>query len=455
MPERLTKRNGVWHFVRRVPPEFAAFDSRGIVKLSTKVRIADDRAGVRAGRVADRLNIDLEGSWKAAAAGKVEQGIVDIEEARRRARALSLDYKPIEQVVAEAASDFVQRIDELAKGDRRHDSATTAAVLGGVPLPEIRLSGLVAEFEIAKRTTIAKFSPGQLKKWKNGKRRAAEILIEIVGDRALTGFGRDHALQFADFWEQRVLDGEVVAGTANRNITHISGMFTAVSRRHRLRLEPIFAGTRLEGDSSRPRPPFASPFIVNTMLAAGALEKMNAEAIAAVHVMINTGARPSEIVNLRRPHIILDAEVPHIRVRPDDRVLKTEFSFRDLPLAGIALAAMRAFPDGFPRYRDKGDSFSAVVNKYFADHGMKPTPLHTLYSLRHGFKDRLRDVETPDELTDEMMGHDTRKPKYGDGHGLRLKLKYISLVALAPGMVLPAAPRLVPAPDLAPSKGVA
>ncbi len=436
MPERLTKRNGVWHFVRRVPDCYAAFDARGIVKLSTKVKVADDRAGVRAGRVADKLNIDLEAGWKAAAAGHVQQAAIDVDEARRRARALSLDYKPIEQVVAEVASDFAMRIDALAAGDRRHDAATAAAVLGGVPLPTIMLSGIVAEFEIAKRTTIAKYSPGQLKKWRNSKRRAAELLVEVVGDRALTAFARDHALKFADFWEQRVLDGEVLPGTANRNITHLSGMFTAISRRHRLRLEPVFAGTRLEGDKTRPRPPFSAPFIVNNILAPGALEAMNAEGRAVVHVMINTGARPSEIINLRRPHIVLDAEIPHIRVRPDDRVLKTEFSFRDLPLVGIALEAMQAFPEGFPRYFDKGDSFSGAINKYFAEHDLKPTDLHTLYSLRHGFKDRLRDVETPDELTDEMMGHDTKKPKYGDGHGLRLKLKFISRVALAPGTAI-------------------
>jgi hypothetical protein len=45
MGEHLTKRNGTWHFVRRVPEEFASYDKRGIVKLSTKVRIARDRHG--------------------------------------------------------------------------------------------------------------------------------------------------------------------------------------------------------------------------------------------------------------------------------------------------------------------------------------------------------------------------------------------------------------------------
>jgi integrase len=122
-----------------------------------------------------------------------------------------------------------------------------------------------------------------------------------------------------------------------------------------------------------------------------------------------TGARPSEIINLRREHIILDSNIPHIRVRLDDRVLKTEFSSRDIPLVGVSLEAIRQFPDGFPRYRDNGDTFSAAVNKFLEDYKLRETERHTVYSLRHG-KDRLRETEAADELKDELMGHDTKKP---------------------------------------------
>lgn len=67
MPDFLTRRNGTWHFVRRVPAEFSAFDKRGIVRHSTKVRISSDRTGRRALRVADRLNSELEAFWAHAA----------------------------------------------------------------------------------------------------------------------------------------------------------------------------------------------------------------------------------------------------------------------------------------------------------------------------------------------------------------------------------------------------
>lgn len=445
MPERLTKRRGVWNFVRRVPPEFAEIDPRGIVKLSTGIRVADDRAGVKAARVARKLDIDLEASWKARAGHQARAGLIALDDARERAQALDLAYKPIDDVAKETLDEILRRLDALKVGERRHDGDTVAAAIGGVPLPEIKLSGLVAEFEVAKKAVIAKFSAGQVKKWRNGRVRAIALLVEVIGDKAIDRLTRDDALRYVDHWTERVVDGEVQAATANRNLTHITGMLSAVSRRHRLQLDRVFAGLRLEGASSRPRPPFSAWWIVNRLLAPGALDDMNAEERAALLVMVNTGARPSEIINLRREHIVLESNIPHIRVRPDDRVLKTEFSWRDLPLVGVSLEAMRQFPDGFPRYRDNGDAFSAAVNKFLEDHALRETERHTLYSLRHGFKDRLREAEAPDELKDELMGHDTKKPKYGDGHGLHLKMKYIERIALAPGMSIAAPLQLVKA----------
>ncbi|MBR0871226.1 molecular chaperone [Bradyrhizobium tropiciagri] len=435
MPERLTKRGGLWYYVRRVPPEFAAFDARDSVRISTRIKVRDDRTGVRAARVATQLDIDQEAAWKAAAGQGARQAAVAFDDAWRRAQALDLPYKPIEEIAKETADEILRRFDTLAVGERRHDLATVDAALGGVPTPQILLSGLYDEFEIAKKTTIAKMSEGQVKKWRNGKKRAVEVLINVVGDRSIR-LSHEDALKYVDFWTERVVDGEVQAGTANRNLTHITGMLTAVSRRHRLRLDRVFAGLRLEEEEVRPRPPFSAWWIVNRLLTPGALATMNAEERAVVLIMVNTGARPSEIINLQPDRILLESEIPHIQVRPDDRVLKTASSYRDIPLVGISLEAMKLFPRGFSHYRDNGDALSAAVNAYFTDHKLRETERHTLYSLRHGFKDRLREVEASDELKDELMGHDTKKPKYGDGHGLRLKLKYIEMIALAGGMTV-------------------
>jgi hypothetical protein len=41
---------------------------------------------------------------------------------------------------------------------------------------------------------------------------------------------------------------------------------------------------------------------------------------------------------------------------------------------GVALMAMREQPDGFPRYRDKADSLSALVNQALDARKLRPEP---------------------------------------------------------------------------------
>ena len=98
-------------------------------------------------------------------------------------------------------------------------------------------------------------------------------------------------------------------------------------------------------------------------------------------------------------------------------------------MVGAALAAMKKRPNGFPRYRDKSSNLSATLNKYLWENALRPTKDHTVYSLRHSFKDRLVAIEAPDSLIDSLMGHKTYKPKYGKGPSLELKAKYLQQIA--------------------------
>lgn len=73
-----------------------------------------------------------------------------------------------------------------------------------------------------------------------------------------------------------------------------------------------------------------------------------------------------------------------------------------------------------------------LLPKVSDDTPLKKRPKYGVYSFRHSLKDRLKAVECPEELTDELIGHATGKPKYGDGYGLQLKAKYLKAIALAP-----------------------
>jgi integrase len=428
----LTIRNGTWNYYRRVPAEYVHLDRRHHVKLSTKIKVANDRRGAKAGRVAAKLNATMEAYWRGLSDGKAADAKQSYVDAVRLARSLGLDYLTPADAAQRPINELLTRVETLLTDGRIENGPIRKAVLGGVDKPKIMLSDLFSEYEAAQKTAISKMSPDQQRKWREAKKRAVEILIEQRGNRALQDLTREDALAFAGFWEDRVVNEGIGPNTANKSITHVGGMLRAVNKRLQLGLDNVFSGLRLEGGRDGTRKPFTAAFIRERILAPGALDALNEEARDVVLVCVETGCRPSEVINLSKNRIMLDAEVPHIRIAAEGRLLKTEQSERDIPLVGMALEAMRRHPAGFPRYHDRPSSLSATLMKHFRSRKLLATPKHSVYSLRHSFKDRLKAVETPEELIDELMGHSNGKPRYGDGYGLQLKQRYLQAICLTP-----------------------
>ena len=80
--------------------------------------------------------------------------------------------------------------------------------------------------------------------------------------------------------------------------------------------------------------------------------------------MIETSCRPSELANILPENIVLDDDVPHVKIKATKmRQLKTVSSVRDIPLVGVSLEAMKRAPNSFPHYRDKGNLLSASLMK--------------------------------------------------------------------------------------------
>lgn len=147
-------------------------------------------------------------------------------------------------------------------------------------------------------------------------------------------------------------------------------------------------------------------------------------------MMVNTGARPSELVALSAGAIDLTSNTPTIEIiESPDRVLKSDNAARKIPLLGISLEAARRNPAGFPRY-DKAASWSNAVNKFMRENGILETPKHSAYSLRHAFQDRLQNVNCPDRTRKELMGHAIEGVVYGDGADIANKADWISKISL-------------------------
>ena len=136
--------------------------------------------------------------------------------------------------------------------------------------------------------------------------------------------------------------------------------------------------------------------------------------------------RLSEALGLSCGDVCLDTPHTYVVIGPKPwRRLKTADSERLVPLVGEALwAAQRATAAShtghlFPSYCDgettKANSASAALNKWLKVHVSKDIVVH---SLRHAMRDRLRAVECPADIIDQIGGWSRKGvgESYGRGY---------------------------------------
>lgn len=288
MPDFLTRRDGTWHFVRRVPAEFARFDARGIVRHSTKVRIRDDRTGRRATRVADKLNAELEAFWRAAVQGPAREQMARYDSARQYARVLGFDYLENEQLLQFPIERLLERLEKLVGKGVADQPVARAAALGTEKRPIPMLSKLFEEFEALVADEIRDLSPEQLRIWRTPRVRAAAQFVDRVGDKPVTEVTEDDGLDYVEWWRGRIIKGDALPKTANRDIGQLSRMLKDLSVRRRHKIPDIFKGLRLRGETEKSRVPYETDYIQNTLLAAGALDGLNEDARHVFYVVADT-----------------------------------------------------------------------------------------------------------------------------------------------------------------------
>ncbi len=444
------KRDGLWYLVRRVPAEFSDLDKRGLVRMSTGIAVADDPRGVRARAAVERLDHDLFDYWAALRSGVDSGARQRLDAAQKRARIRGLEYRTASEIAEGDLRDMLRRLTMLEGSIE--DRAEVVAVLGGEEKATIRTSAMIEEYERLVATSLMGMSADQVRKWRNPKLKAVKNLIAVMGeDKDMAALTRSDALALKKWWQDRVLKEGRTIGGANKDIGHLNKMFRTVNEAHDLGLKPVFSGLRLTGEEDNKRTAF-TPEHVQAIISGAHLDGLNDEAKAIFWICADTGLRPSEAANLDGSTIHLASDVPYVEVKANGRRLKTRQSQRDVPLAGAALEAAKAFPGGFPRYRNNADSLSALINKVLASHSLLPTPGHSFYSLRHTFKDRMRAARDntgqrmPYELMLQLMGHKLETADYGAGYSLADKLEWLQRFAcVAPAFshrdITPGSPR--------------
>jgi site-specific recombinase XerD len=408
----IRRRGGRWHFFKRVPKRYAHLDRRDLVRVALHT---DSETEAR--RKAVAVEAELIAYWEALAGGRDDDAARRYEAARALAAARGFEYRPSAEIVAGPLDDLLARLESLVRGGRLAPPEEAAAILGKVERPRLTLSDALDEFFDLTTDRLAGKSEGQVRRWRTPRVRAVRDFVEVVGaDKALDEITREDALTFRRWWRDRIEGKGMDANSGNKDFQHLSDLFRTVTEMKGLGLDNPFGGLRFKQQGNRETFPFSVGWIRDTLLAPGALDGMGQEARDVLLVMVNTGARPSEIVGARAEDFALAEPVPHLRIRAHDgRSLKTDHSRRDLPLAGVSLdAARRLAKAGGPRhYAGKNDLWSATVNKFLRLKGLRETPDHTAYSLRHSFESRLIAARVDERLRAELMGHKYGRPKYG------------------------------------------
>ncbi len=409
---KLTKRNKIFYIVRRIPKKYQTIDSR----VQIWINLQTD-SETEAHRKAPEVWEHQLAIWEAQLAGDTDDIRDKMDAARELASVRGYRFLPARRVATLPTIEMLDRIDAVQVVNGKPLTQDAAALLGGLEQPSLTISqALEVYWKLAKDKTFGK-SDDQIRKWRNPRIKAIKNLIGVIGDKQLSDIEPDDTLDFRDWLSSRIQDGEIIASSANKDITHMSAVLKTVNKKKRLGLDLPLSDLSFKNDDNDTRLPFSDKWIKERILADGALDGLNDEARCIVLLMINTGARPSELAGLRQEDIRLSHNIPHIAIEPyDGHQLKNKTAKRTIPVTGVSLEALRGFADGFPRYANSSASLSGVVNKYFRNNNLEETPEHTFYGLRHSFEDRMLQEPTMDErIRRDLMGHSLGRQRYGQG----------------------------------------
>ena len=271
---------------------------------------------------------------------------------------------------------------------------------------------------------------GKAKSFRQSAERACGYVIENCGNKPLAAYTRQDALVFRDWLVARGLTGSSVT----RNFSYVKAVINFALSEFALEIRNPFVGVyhdRSKGVVTRKPIPL------------DALRRVQSECVQIdddirwlVSLVSDTGMRMAEAAGLSVTDFNLQGDISFVEVRKHPwRSLKTSASARVIPLSGMALwAAQRilqqadASPYAFPRYnrgsRTSANSASAAINKWLKNY--VPTGC-TMHSFRHSMRDRLRAVQCPSDVADQIGGWATDGvgQGYGSGYPIEVLMEWV------------------------------
>ena len=274
------------------------------------------------------------------------------------------------------------------------------------------------------------------KVFRRGAERNIQSVVDVLSDRPLDEYSSSDAAAYRDYLLKRGL----TTNSVKRNFATIRSVINLAIQEHGLECRNPFSKVYLPDlDDAKKRKPIP---IENIKEIQRECMSIDDEARWLVALISDTGMRLSEAAGLHVDDIKLDCEIPHIDLKPHAwRGLKTRGSQRQIPLVGASLWAAKrvkanntASPYAFPRYTSaegtKANSASAAINKWLRPRVPEGCVIH---SFRHSLRDRLRAVQCPSDMIDQIGGWSTAGvgQSYGEGYGLLITNKQIQRIALS------------------------
>jgi integrase len=291
--------------------------------------------------------------------------------------------------------------------------------LHGIEFDEDFLSALVAKHLTKQRwQTRPRFSDAyeiymrenpsaHRRKFRIVAQQAYSLFLSQFGDVALDELRHAHITQFRDCQLARGLHPNSV----RRHINMLNAMLNMAFKHLDIdRLSP-FRGLyiRGEGELSRTIAPISLEHL--RKVKAHLLDHPIESRLAAL-IQLNTGMRISEPVLARLEDLVLDNDIPHLWIRPNQLTQrKTQASIRCVPLLGASLEAAKELHRRATRQKSEwlipqyateigNTSCAATLNKYMCHLGFKT------HMFRHAFIDRLKacgDIPLP--IAEAITGH--------------------------------------------------
>jgi len=254
--------------------------------------------------------------------------------------------------------------------------------------------------------------------------RNVGYVIECLGNRPLDAYASSDAAKFRDW----LIDRSLSTSSIKRIFSTVRAVFNLTIQEQGLRCSNAFANTFLPSDE-RPKRAVISPEDIKRVQEV-CLEIADERRLL-IALISDTGMRLSEAIGLVWDDIQLEHEYPHINLKPHPwRRLKTTGSKRLIPLVGASLEAVIVMHGQsttqflFPSYANenecKGNSCSAALNKWLKQY----VPDAVIHSLRHSYRDRLRNAGVQSEMIDQLGGWSGQSVGQGYGEGYQLKIIY-------------------------------